>query len=349
MVPVEWPIAAPASDGGAIPARLAGSDRLPAVRADFFLDPVARLSEQERSLMTGMLTDLVAMLADEFTAALAEGQPANDEGERVFDRLRSAGLLDMPELIALLLRRAEEERIGAGVRAGRPAGKSRFLQSLVGDSGAEISAAAMALILARGRRRDRFGGPRVAFDDLPAEVAVALVHAIAAACRGDLCSRMDTAEADERLSAAAASVLARHDEGNRLDAKTFDLVHALEGAGRLDEALIRSALEEGEVAIVTEALARLSGIGFAAAWEHLTGKPGQLALLVRMSRVSRDLAGEILAGTAEVLNSDMEAEIAAFDRVADEEVEAARKWLRLDPSYRSALALLALGHGQRTF
>lgn len=348
MAPVEWPIAAPASDEGAIPARVAGSDRLPAVRADFFLDPNARLTEQERSLMTAMLSDLVAMLADECTALLAGAEPANDEGERVFDRLRSAGLLDIPNLLALLLRRAEEERIAAGIMAGRPASKSRFLQSLVSDGEPEISASAMALILARGRRRDRFGGPRLIFDDLPAELAFTLVNSVAAALRQPLCSRMDAAEADERVTSAATALLARHDEGNRLAARTFELVHALERAGRLDETLLHSALEQGEVAIVTEALARLSGIGFNAAWEHFTGKSGQLALLARMSGLSRDLAGEIVASAAEVLNSDVESEIAEFDRLGEDEVESARKWLRLDANYRSALRRLASSDGQRS-
>ena len=348
MVPVEWPIAAPASDEGANAARVAGSDRLPAVRADFFLDPVARLTEQERSLMTAMLSDLVTMLADELTAILADAEPANDEGERTLDRLRSAGLLDIPDLLALLLRRAEEERIAAGVLAGRPASKSRFLQLLVGDDEPEISAAAMALIIARSRRRDRFGGPRLIFDDLPAEVAVSLVNSIAAALRQPLCSRMGAAEADERVFAAATALLAGHDEGNRLDARTFDLVHALERAGRLDESLLRSALEQGEVAIVTEALARRSGIGFNVAWEHFTGRSGQLALLVRMSGISRTLAGEIIAGAAEVLNSDVEAEIAEFDRLGEDEVERARKWLRLNAHYRSALRRLASSDGQRS-
>ena len=55
MVPVEWPIAAPVADGGTEPARAAGGGRLSVARADFFLDPRARLTEQERALMTAMM------------------------------------------------------------------------------------------------------------------------------------------------------------------------------------------------------------------------------------------------------------------------------------------------------
>ena len=348
MVPVEWPIAAPADDGGPLPARAAGGGRLPVVRLDFFLDPNARLTEQERALMTAMLSDLVTMVADEFTSRLADAEPANDDGEQLLDRLWAAGLLDIFELIALLLRRAEEERIAAGIRASRPAAKTRFLQSLVSDEDSDIAAAAMALILARGRRRDRFEGPRLVFDDLSAEAAVALVNAVAAALRADLGRRLGSAEADDRLSNAARSLLSSHDEGNRLEARLFDLVHALDGAGRLDEQLIRALLDEAEISLLCEALARQSDIGFDSAWDHFTGGGGRLALLLRMAAVPRHLAGEIVASSAEVVGSDAESEIQNFDHLLDEEVERARNWLRLDPSYRSAIGALGAGHGKRT-
>lgn len=348
MVPEEWPIAAPADHGGPLPARAAGGGRLPVVRRDFFLDPSARLTEQERALMTAMLSDLVTMVADEFAPRLGNAEPANDDGDRLVDRLWAAGLLDIPQLIALLLRRAEEERIAAGIRSSRPTGKTRFLQSLVSDEDPGIAAAAMALILARGRRRDRFDGPRVVFDDLSAEAAVALVNAVAAALRADLARRLPPAEADERLAGAARALLSSHDEGNRFEARLFDLVHALDGAGRLDEPLIRALLDEAEISLLCEALARRSGIDFDPAWDHFTGGGGRLALLLRMAAVPRHLAGEIVASSAEVVASDAESEIQDFDQLPDEEVERARKWLRLDPVYRSAIGALGAGHGKRT-
>src|SRR6188508_2433484 len=99
MVPVEWPIAAAGEGGGRDPARAAGRARLRTARTDFFLDPSARLTEQERALLTG----LVDSVADEFRVILAGAEPANDDGEELFDSLRSSGLLDIPDLIHLLL------------------------------------------------------------------------------------------------------------------------------------------------------------------------------------------------------------------------------------------------------
>ena len=349
MVPVEWPIAAAGEGGGRDTARAAGRARLRTARTDFFLDPSARLTEQERALMTGMLTGLVDSVADEFRVILAGAEPANDDGEELFDSLRSSGLLDIPDLIHLLLRRAEEERVSAALRSGIGTGKLRFLQSLVSDEDSEVSAAAMALILARGRRRDRFDGPRVIFDDLSAEAAASLVNAIAAALRMDLFKRLSEGEADERLASAAQSVLSRHDEGNRLEARLFDLAHALDRASRLDEKVILSCLHEGEASLLAEVLGRRSGIGLDDSWELLTAGDRKLALLLRLGGVSRSIAGEIIARLAELSGSDPESEIIAFDSMAEEEVDGARGWLRLDPAYRNAIDSLAADSGQRTF
>jgi hypothetical protein len=349
MVPVEWPIAVADQGGERIAARVAGRGRLRTARADFFLDPKARLSEQERALMTGMLADLVNSIADEIRSGLAGFEPANDEDDQLLDLLRGAGLLDIPDLVDLLLRRAEEERISAAVRSGHGAGKQRFLQSFVSDEDPQVSAAAMALILARGRRRDRFEGPRVVFDDLSAETATALVTAVAAALRSDLVKRLNPEDADDRIGRAAKSLVSRHDEGNRLEARLFDLVHALDRAGRLDEDILRSALDEGDIGVLAEALGRTGGIGFDCAWDRLVGPPGDLALLLRMSGMSRLLGGEIIARLAEVVGSGPETEIGMFERLSDGDVESARKWLRLDPAYRSAIESLSGGHGQRPF
>jgi len=150
----------------------------------------------------------------------------------------------------------------------------------------------------------------------------------------------DTDAADDRLATAARTLLSRHDEGNRLEARLFDVVHALERSGQLDDGMIRSALDAGEISMLAEALGRRAGIEFDTAWESVLGGSSSLALLLRMSGASRMLAGEIVAGTSDVLPGDPESAMAAFDRLGDEEVEAARKWLRLDPAFRSAICAL---------
>ena len=110
MVSEEWPIAVEPADRRVEPARARGPSRLATVRQDFFLDPVERLSEHERALMTAMLRDLIATLTSSIRAAIG-GKSPDLEPARVEALLNATGLLDRPQLIRLMLRRADEQRI----------------------------------------------------------------------------------------------------------------------------------------------------------------------------------------------------------------------------------------------
>ena len=351
MNPVEWPIAAPTADRQVEPARRAGGDRLATVRRDFFLDPAQRLSEQERALMTAMLHGLVSELADELRAALppeaADKAVEHDEREpeAVIADLAAAGLLDRADLVSLLLRRADADRIASATRPHLDSHRSLQVQSLAGDDDANVSAAAMALVLARGRRRDRFGQSLIDFDDLSAESAVAIVHAVGAALRPEL----DPASADRRLSAACIHLLSRHDEGLRLDALVAALVRALDEANRLDDEVLAAAAHEGELDLLAAGLARRAGIDGEEAFRHLASPAdGRLMMLLCMAGASRSLAARLLADLGELLGiADPGHEIASFDQIDASAVEAARGWLRLDPDYRSACLALGGSHGQR--
>lgn len=336
MAPVEWPIAARSSDRAANSSRRGDRDRLPTVRADFFLDPAARLTEQERSLMTAMLADLVASIADELRAA-AEIRfgPANDEGAGAFERLMPSGLLDIADLVALLLRRAEQERVAATIGPRGAGGPASFLHMLAASDDADVSAAAMAVILGQSRRRDRFDAPRVVLDDVPADCAVRLVHAVAAAIREEAAG-----ESDRRLAEAAASVLSRHDEAKRMEALAFALVHSLDRAGQLDDSSLRSSLADGELGILAEALARRAGVGADIAWSQMAGGGRAFVCLLRMAAVPRALAAEIAAAMGDIADCGPAELIGLFDSLTDEEVERSRERLRLDRHYREAIAAL---------
>src|SRR5437763_9015464 len=197
MMPEEWPIAAPPADGNA-PARPAGRGRLHTVRRDFFLDPAKRLTEQERALMTAMLHCLVGDVASAVRAALPPGRvAANDARDATLvEALTSRGLLDDAGLMALLLRRADEERIATAARARSGRREARVLQGLVSHDYGAVAAAAMALILGRGRRRGRFGPCLLAFGATPRASAEALVSAIAAGLRREVGSTAGFAVAD---------------------------------------------------------------------------------------------------------------------------------------------------------
>ncbi len=346
MMAEEWPIAAAPAGPASVPARGAGRDRLSTVRADFFLDPAERLTEQERALMTAMLHCLVGDIADELRAAMPDGAvsaAANDEGNlALLETLSAARLLDRAALVRLLLRRADEERIATAARARSGRREARVLQGLVSHESGAIAAAAMALILARGRRRDRFGQCLLHFDDLPAHEASALVHSVCAVLRAELLAGHGSGRADRMLAEAAEQLLERHDSGSSLDELTSILVDLLEEEGHLGDDLIIAAAMEGEMTFVAQALARRSGVRREVAMDELvSGVDRRVMALLRVAGVRRDLAAGLLAGIGDLLGIvDAGRAIAAFDAMSDAEIEAAVSWLTAEPAYREAVAAL---------
>src|SRR5690349_20788752 len=256
MLPEEWPIAANAGDPNA-PARHAGRGRLATARADFFLNPAERLTEQERALMTAMLHCLVGDIADEVRAALPAGWVAanDDDNAALVRQLTAARLLDESVLMALLLRRADEERIGTAARARSGRREARVLQGLVSHENGAVSAAAMALILARGRRRDRFGQCLIDFDDLSQPSAERLVHAVAAALRREIASTHDSSAVDDELSLAAARLLEGHDSSRSIDMLNGALLGLIDEAGGAGDELLLACAQEGEIGFLAGATA----------------------------------------------------------------------------------------------
>jgi hypothetical protein len=347
MMPEEWPIAAASRERDA-PARAVGRGRLSTVRADFFLDSADRLTEQERALMTAMLHCLVGDIAAEVRAGLPRGWlGANDDDAAIVEALTRAGLLDEAELMALLLRRADEERIGTACRARGGRREARILQALVSSDDGAVSAAAMALILARGRRRDRFGQCLVGFDDLSPRTADRLVHGIAAALRSDIVASRGAAAADAELSGTAADLVARHDHSRGLDALMRNLAAVLDQSGGLTDELLLACAQDGEVGFVAEALGRRAGVAGCVAFDELlSGNPRRAMALLRMAAVSRDLSAGLLASVGDLLGlSDPGAAIGVFDTMTADEVQDAAAWLRAAPAYRSALEQLGTGNG----
>lgn len=295
--------------------------------------------------MTAMLNCLIGDIADELTALLPTALvPANDVafGERV-ETLRNCGLLDEPGLIALLLRRADEERIAtaAAARSGRR--EARTVQGFVSHENGAVSAAAMALILARGRRRDRFGQCVASLQDLPPASASSLVHAVAATLRSEIIAAHGAATTDSTLCEAARQVIAGLDPARALDTLTANLVRLLDEAGALGDDLLGAAVQEGDAGLIAHVIARRAGLDVVTAFDELTsGVPGRFVAVLRMARVSRPAAAALLAGVGDLLGiDDAPSALRLFDGITDGELEAARNWLAAPAEYRASASKVA--------
>lgn len=284
MLPVEWPIAAPGvADESVERARVAGRDRLPVVRRDLFLDNEARLTEQERALMSAMLIGLVEQVADEIRLGLPHDYLAQAEQDRenLVPRLWRSGALDRPALVRLLLRRADEQSVRAARRDARGAGDLGLVERLVADADPAVASAAMALAVARGRRRDRFGRQGLEFDDLPAEEASALVHCVAAAVRAQMAPSVAV---DEACAKAASHLIERHDHQRQVDTRTFALAEALNVARGPDDEVVAILAVEGDSAMLAAVCAVRAGIAPESAWLLLINDgPCGAMLLARMA------------------------------------------------------------------
>lgn len=339
----EWPIAAQPADRPVDPARAAGRDRLATVRADFFLPEQERLTEQERALMTTMLDDLVTGLADSIGAEI--GGDLGGEPTWVVGELMKAKLVDRPGLVALLLARADEQRIMAAIRGRAGLVKGGVAQQLAGDTDGAIAEGAMALVVARGRRRDRFGRMRIEFDDLAPDDAVALVHAIAAA----LALRFSSfdPQAHRRLPDAADRLASRHDSRARLEARVAQLASVLDQRDRIDEPLLLAMAADGDVSLLVHCLALRASIDRDVAWSAMVhGGDGQMVLLLRLARVGRDTSARLLAELDGLVGiDDPVGELARYDRLSEASLADARHWWQAAADYRLAVNALEKARG----
>ena len=236
--------------------------------------------------------------------------------------------------------RADEHRI-ASVYAGRAGPrKLPMLPMLVGDKDASVAAAAMALVVARGRRRDAFGQPRIELADLPFEETAILACSVAAALASD------SNGSQLVLADAARTVSAAHSPSDSLDGAVAGLVDALDGAGRNDDALAEATAEDGEASLLAGLLAGRAGISIDTAWGYLIGgQEDGLALLARMAGLGRPTAARLIAEFGALASVSIEVEIARFDSIADHDVQSALDWWRLPPDFRAARNALKVAHG----
>jgi hypothetical protein len=349
MTPEEWPIWTP-HDRGRSPVLRAGSDRLPTVRQDFFLDADHRLTEQERALMTAMLHRLVADIASEIQLALpGDWLPANDDVEALIDRISKAGLLDLGDLLGLFLRRADEQRIAFALDAvSRPA-SANLIHPFVSDEQGGIAAAAMAVLMARGRRRDRYGRTIVELDDIPPQTAEPLVYAVAAGFRESIPVHLPAGRTERQLCDAATVLIRRQEPSRALDSQMEHLVSLLGDAGRLDDALIDKAIELGDLNFLAHALGRRASLHHDVSFDELMSCNARRAMMVlRLADCPRSTAAQLLATLGDFMGLGGDTQtLDAFSAWTAEQLEAARNWLQLEQAFQTALRGVGHGNGHR--
>jgi len=303
--------------------------------------------------MSALLERLIRSVEEELRAGLARQFPAAthaplhdalaaDHVAIAQPILEDSGALRDPALVSLLLRRAEEHRLHRSAHAS-PAAPDGLFGELVHDSNEAIAEAAMAVLIAQGRRFDRFQEPLLPNHELPAEVEHRLVWSVAAALRTYLVERLAISpdEADDALAAAANHCLAMHDEGESHEARCLRLVSLLEEQGRLDGIFLVRALPEGGLALLLAALSLRCGLMPDAVWELASEPLGRgLPLLLRAAGLERAEVGQILVAIYGSAAADEDAQLVRqldlFDITSIDEARRTLRLWRADPLYRAA-------------
>lgn len=315
------------------------------VRWDFMLGTHLRLTEHERALITAMLRQLIGDVANEIAAKLSKQIAGEDNWDALTAGLLKSGLLDDQDLLALLLRRAEEERASATTIARSKGAAVNLLQPFIHDEDGQIAAAAMAALVARARRRDHFGGPVVELNDVEPRVAAAFVFAIAAGIAATWPTEVDESNSLTPFHDAGKAVLATHEPEQGLTNLLEQLTALLCAHGRINDEMIVGAIDAADISLLTAALASRAGIRSQVAFDDLMSRDThKVMMLLRISATSRAAAAHLLGTLGDLIGVAPDAaSLASFDAISEADVEAARKWRQFDRNYQSALALL--GHG----
>lgn len=337
----------------------AARERFSIAATDLLLPETVRLTEWQRHTAAALLSRLIRTIEDALRADLADRVGGYEALHASFSSahvpiaqplLDRAQVLRDPELSTVLVRRVEEHRFWKGQRdSGHE--PDAILRELINDADAPLAGEAMAVLIARSRRFDRFGDPVFARTDLAADLHHKLVWMVAAALRQYMVQHhaVPSREADGLIADAAQKHLAGYDEGTSLDAACTRLARRLAELDRLDDPLLERMLDDGMLPMFIAAIGARVGLNYDPAWEVLSDPRGMgPAILLSAAGFARNRAASIFL----ILNSRgrmfsgqegdaTEYQLGIFEGTDESlALDILRLW-KVDPGYRAAIARLS--------
>jgi uncharacterized protein (DUF2336 family) len=333
----------------------AARERFAVAATDLLLPDQARLTEWQRLTAASLLTRLVGTIEDDLRARLAERFAASEALHAALASahvpialpiLERAQALRDADLTTVLVRRVEEHRFW---KAAAPSGHDDYLFELVRDADEHIASEAMALVIARSRRFDRFQEPALGQVELPAELQHKLTWLVAAALRQYIVQHHQAAQVDAAVEDAASALIAGYDEGESLESTALQLARRLHRAGRLDGAALARIIGDGLLPFFLAGIASLCALDMAAAWEVLSDPRGRgPALLLRAAGLEREEAATVLLalGARGPLLSGAEgdavaAQLELYDTVDRSSAEEVLRLWQAHPAYRASVARIS--------
>ncbi|MCB9948599.1 MAG: DUF2336 domain-containing protein [Rhodospirillaceae bacterium] len=288
---------------------------------DLFLSEETRISERERSLMTGILRDLIRDVEFALRKGLADrlkdsddAPPeliallANDEIEIAGPILRGSPALQDPQLVDVIRQRGREHWLAITMRRSLSGtvtdalvatGDADVIESLLGNANAELSRAALEYLVVESQRVDRFQRPLLLRSDVPADLAMRMYWWVSAALREHLlrhyavdADRLDMA-VEATVDAEGTATAARR-AGSAGRSATDALVNGIADATEVGPSLLIRLLRSGRIPVFVGLFARYADLPERAIRRIVLDGDGEsLAMICRANRVDRNDFGTL--------------------------------------------------------
>lgn len=257
---------------------------------DLVISSDGRLNDRERALTDQVLTRLVKdmkLQVRQHLAAQLAHSPAAPEGlieMLARDDISVAGpilkhcrIVKETTLIEIVRLRIREHQLCIAMRDHVPASVSDalvehaaspdVLETLIRNPNAEVSASAMAYLVAESRRFDQFQEPLLSRTDLPSSLANQMFWWVSAQLRQKILTDFDIAEheLDPLLETATRGVLkaSKEERGANIENSAIKLAGTLREEDRLSVELVINMLRNQRIPAFCAALSNLAGISFA--------------------------------------------------------------------------------------
>lgn len=346
-----------------------GRTRLVQIVGDLFFDTDTVLRDNERSIMTDILRQLihdVEMSVRQSLASRLAGEPgapsdlikalANDQIEVAHAILTQSTVLQDIELIEIVEHRTLGHRLAIAMResvseavseALIETGNVDVIKTLLENENAEISGKAMEYLVEQSEKIDDLQSPLVNRDDLGPDLAKRMYWWVSAALRKHIVDhyRIDEADIDDKIQEAIHDILGHADVDNRPVRKSEELARQLAKAKAITPPLLIQTLRQGEIVLFEDLLSQLTGLRTTLIRRFVFEPGGEgLAIACRAAGIEKpDFASIFLLsrsarpGDKVVDPSELSRVLGFFDRIKpDTAKKVVQRW-HLDPNFLFAL------------
>lgn len=342
--------------------------------ADLFFDEGARLSDRERSLMTGILrslfADIEAALRRELSASLADRGDVPEELKSLLAQdgadiarpiLMRSRALRTPELVEIVKFRGREHGLAVAMRpslardAGEPGpagGEDDAIEALLRHSDPELVQHASDYLVAEAERTDRLQMPVLRPADLPDDLALRVHWWVSAALRAHIVNAfaVNPTMIDDQIESATRAVVGRHGSaGTAISEAARRLIERLAVFEPVTMDLLIRLLRSGRIPAFIAGLSQFAAIPQPTARRIALQADGEsLAIVCRASGVDRDgflalceLVSDRAGGSGQLPSDARDSILAFFDAISKGNARAALNFWRRDPEFVSAIEQVA--------